>query len=329
MEHTIMQLENSDSQEFSLKNTSKGNQNPFILANTVECDYADMKKNHIIPVFTKDNEPLISHTEFIDIAADMVTQLYDGESILNPVIRLSHPVKNRIPDAKDKPANQLMEWEKTIFYERMMFAIEIPSIQDTISGNQLSLTIGGVKSYTQDNLYSKSMCDQHFKIFIGFKNKVCTNLCVWTDGFMGDLKVKNHGQLKGSLRTLIENFNASYHLSYMKKLTQHSITENQFAQFVGRCRMYNHLPSEFKSDIPPLLFGDQQVGCVVKDFYNDNSFCRDASGNINLWQLYNLFTSANKSTYIDNFLDRSVNAFQLVDQIKMGLEEKNNCWFLN
>src|SRR5690606_30494389 len=108
-----------------------------------------------IPVFTKDNEPLISHTEFIDIAADMVTQLYGGESILNPVIRLSHPVKGRIPDAKDKPANQLMEWEKTIYYERMMFAIEIPSIQDTISGNQLSLTIGGVKSYTQDNLYSK------------------------------------------------------------------------------------------------------------------------------------------------------------------------------
>jgi hypothetical protein len=87
----------------------------------------------------------------------------------------------------------------------MAFLIEIPSYYDVIDGNTLSLTVGGVKAYNLDNLYNKKGADEHFKVFIGFKNSVCTNLCVWTDGFMGDLKVKTVGQLKGSIRTLVEN----------------------------------------------------------------------------------------------------------------------------
>ncbi|MCB0777912.1 MAG: DUF3871 family protein, partial [Chitinophagaceae bacterium] len=50
---------------------------------------------------------------------------------------------------------------------------------------------------------------------------------------------------------------------------------------------------------------------------------------INLWKLYNLFTSANKSTYIDSFLDRSVNAFQFVEQVRKAVDEGAACWYLN
>jgi hypothetical protein len=70
------------------------------------------------------------------------------------------------------------------------------------------------------------------------------------------------------------------------------------------------------------MFGDKQVSAVVKDYYRDESFCRDSSGNINLWKLYNLFTGANKSIYIDGFLDRSVNAFNFVEQVRHGWESK-------
>jgi len=93
--------------------------------------------------------------------------------------------------------------------------------------------------------------------------------------------------------------------------------------------MYPHLPSSVKADIPKLLFGDQMMANVVKDYYKDESFCRGANGNINLWKLYNLFTGANKSCYMDSFLDRSVNAFQLVELIRYGLENRNHCWYLN
>lgn len=301
----------------------------FIMANTVESNLAEIKRDHIIPVFTKDNETLISQSDFIESVAEIVSEIYQEEQILSPRIRLSHPVKGRIPEAKDKPALQLEEREKTIYYERMMFLIEIPGIQDTIDGNKLSLTIGGVKAYNRDNLYSRSLSDQHFKVFIGFQNKVCTNLCVWTDGYMDDLKVRNVGQLRAAIRTLIEGYNSNYHLFHLKQLEKYSITEQQFAHFIGRCRMYNHLPGDMKTDIDPILFGDQQMSAVVKDFYKDESFCRDDQGNVNLWKLYNLFTGTNKSTYIDNFLDRSVNAFNLVDQIRKSLDHKTDCWYLN
>lgn len=305
------------------------NDRPFITANTIEGDFSEMKSRHIIPVFTKDNEPLISHTDFVEATSKVVGELFHGEQVLKPVIRLSHPVKGRTPEAKDKPANLLIESEKTIYYERMMFVIEIPSISDTIEGNQLSLTIGGVKAYNQDNLYSRSLCDQHFKVFIGFKNTVCTNLCVWTDGLLDDLKVKSLPQLKASVRTLLESYQPNYHLHHLKQLGKYSISESQFAHLVGRCRMYSHLPVNLKENLPQILFGDQQMGAVVKDFYRDDSFCRDDSGSINLWKLYNLFTGANKSSYIDSFLERGINAFNLVDQIRQSLEHKTDCWYLN
>jgi hypothetical protein len=93
--------------------------------------------------------------------------------------------------------------------------------------------------------------------------------------------------------------------------------------------MYQHLPNEMKTNIPPLLFGDNQIGVVAKDYYRDKSFSREKSGNLNLWNLYNLFTGSNKSSYIDTFLDKSVNATNLVEQIKQGVVNRTDCWYLN
>lgn len=302
---------------------------PFIQANTIVSNLEEIKSKHIIPVFIKDNEPVISHTDFIEVTAELVSEIYSSEQILSPNIRLSHPVKGRIPDAKLKPAIQLLEHEKTLYYERMAFVIEIPSVYDEIDGNTVSLTVGGVKAYNLDNLYNKKGADEHFKVFIGFKNTVCTNLCVWSDGYMSDLKVKSIGQLKGCIRTLVENYNARYHLMQMEEMTKHSITEQQFAMLLGRCRMYQHLPNHLKNGIPQMLMGDNQIGMICKDFYRDESFCKSEDGSINLWRLYNLFTGANKSTYIDNFLDRSVNAYHFIEQIRFALQNKEYNWYLN
>jgi hypothetical protein len=117
-----------------------------------------------------------------------------------------------VPEAKNKPANQLLEHEKTLYYERMAFVIEIPSISAEVDGNILSLSLGGVKAYNLDNLYNKKGTDEHFKVFIGFQNRVCTNLCVWTDGYKGDLKVTDFGMLKGVMQSLFQYYNSSYHL---------------------------------------------------------------------------------------------------------------------
>lgn len=302
---------------------------PFIEANTIEYSLEEIRNKHIIPVFIKDNEPLISHAEFIQTTADVVNEMFHYETILKPNIRLSHPIKGRTPEAKDKPANQLAENEKTLHYERMAFVIEIPSINDEIEGSNLSLIVGGVKSLTFDNLYSKKGSDEHFKIFIGFKNTVCTNLCIWTNGFKSDVKVDTLGQLKAVIKTMIENYNAVYHLHNLKLLCDYSITDQQFALLIGRQRMYQHLPKLIQSDINPLLISDTQISSVVKDYYKDNSFCKQEDGSINLWRLYNLFTNGNKSSYIDNFIDRGVNTFHFCERLKNSLKEQTHNWFLN
>ncbi len=301
----------------------------FIEANTIESSYDEIKNQHIIPVFIKDNEPLISQADFILATNEIASDVFHGERILKPSIRLSHPIKGRIPEAKDKPAIQLLEHEKTLYYERMAFIIEIPTVHDEIDGSKLSLTIGGVKAHNMDNLYGRKGADEHFKIFIGFQNKVCTNLCVWTDGYLSDLKVTSLDQLKACIRTLLDNYNANYHLTMMRHLSDHSLTEQQFALLIGRCRMYQHLPKSLQNEIQPLLFGDNQLSAVVKDYYRDQSFCKNEDGTINLWRLYNLFTGANKNSYIHNFLDRSANAYQFVEQLKYALANQQQSWFLN
>ena len=78
-----------------------------------------------------------------------------------------------------------------------------------------------------------------------------------------------------------------------------------------------------------VLVGCLQINSVVKDYYRDDSFCRDRQGNINLWKLYNLFTGANKSSYVDSFLDRSVNAYSLTKSIYEGLEGRRPYWYLH
>jgi Domain of unknown function, B. Theta Gene description (DUF3871) len=301
----------------------------FIGANTIEVNLQEIQRQHIIPVFSKDNEPLISHGDFIQTTFDVINHCFKGEDILSPSIRVSHPIKGRTPEARYKPASQLEDHERTIYYERAMFVFEIPSIQRTIDGQTLSLTIGGVKCYGDDKLNNKKGSAEHFKIFIGFSVKVCSNLCVWSDGAQVKLVVKSQGELMDAIMSMISHYNPEQHLRAMQRFTEHNLTEAQFAQVLGRARLYNYLPNEIKKQIPPLLFTDTQLGSVAKDYFQDHSFCRNDTGDINLWRMYNLFTGANKSSYVDSFLERSVNAFEFTNQLQSGLTGGSTNWYLN
>lgn len=301
----------------------------FIGANTIEVNLQEIQSQHIIPVFSKDNEPLISHGDFIQTTYDVINHCFKGEDILSPSIRVSHPIKGRTPEARYKPASQLEDHERTIYYERAMFVFEIPSIQRTIDGQTLSLTIGGVKCYGDDKLNNKKGSAEHFKIFIGFSVKVCSNLCVWSDGAQVKLVVRSQGELMDAIMNMISSYNPEQHLRAMQRFTEYNLTEAQFAQVLGRARLYNYLPNEVKKQIPPLLYTDTQLGAVAKDYFLDQSFCRNDAGDINLWRMYNLFTGANKSSYVDSFLERSVNAFEFTHQLQSGLAGRNTNWYLN
>ena len=302
---------------------------PFIEANTQEVNLYNLKNECVIPVFSKDNERTIAHQEFIEIAQNCVSKVLPHHSFDAPEIRVSHQIKGRIPEAIHKNVKDLLDHEKTQYFERMAFIIRIPRIVDTINGNEIALTIGGVRSYNLENLYNKKSFEK-FKFFIGFQNKVCCNLCVWSDGFVDDMKVTSYQELQAKILSVIQNYNAENHLLGMKQLAQHSLTETHFAQLIGRTRLYQHLPKNEKSLIPNLNFTDGHVNTIAKDYYEDASFSRNEQGDINLWNVYNLFTQANKSSYIDTFLDRNVNAFDFTQGIQKALIGNGDYhWFLS
>jgi hypothetical protein len=49
--------------------------------------------------------------------------------------------------------------------------------------------------------------------------------------------------------SVLENYNSSDPLYNPKQLADYAITEQQFAQVIGRCRMYQHLPAIMKQEI--------------------------------------------------------------------------------
>lgn len=108
------------------------------------------------------------------------------------------------------------------------------------------------------------------------------------------------------------------------------MSEREFAQFLGRSRMYQYLPINVKKSLPQILMTDTQIGLVAKAYYSDENFAPvEGTKDISMWNVYNLLTGANKSSYIDNFLDRSNNASILADGLNRALYGENEySWFI-
>lgn len=300
----------------------------FIEANTVQVDLEHLKSECIIPVFAKDNESTISHYEFIESTKEVVEEILDYKGVLKPEIRVSHQIKGRIPSAVGKPAKDLLEQEKTLYYERMAFVIEIPEISEVINGNQLNLSIGGVRSYNQENLFSKKSIEK-FKVFIGFQNTVCTNLCISTDGLKHDIRVASVSELKAKIYELINSYDKKQHLQQMNEMSSFSINESEFARLIGKMKLYSFLDKEAKSNLFPLNINDNQINSIIKDYHLDPNFARFENGNIDFWRLYNLFTNAAKSAYIDNNLEKNVNAFEFINYLANFIKNEKSNWFLH
>ena len=301
----------------------------FIEANTREATLQHLKNDCIIPVFSKDNELTVSHVSFIETVFEAACKVFPREKIGIPEIRVSHNIKGRTPEAANKSVHELLEKDKTLYYERMAFVIEIPTICDDINGNLLNLSIGGVRAYNHENLYSRKTYEK-FKVFIGFKNMVCCNLCISTDGFKEEIRIMSHLELLQQVIALFQRYNVTKHLRLMNNFNQYSLTEHQFAQLIGKSKLYQCLPQKERKQLPDLAMTDSHINIIARNYYRDDDFCRNNDNSINLWNVFNLFTSANKSSYIDTFLDRGANATDFINGISEALN--GSCgykWFLS
>ena len=159
----------------------------FIESNTLGITLEELKRTCIVPSF-RDNTLTISHQSFADAVLGAAMDYFNGETFGELECRVSHPINGRIPSALQKPANQLTEAEKTLFYQRFCFCFELTSMTKTIDGQPISLTIGGVRAYNEQNLYSNKSPEK-LKIFIGWRVCVCSNLMLSCDGLQDRLEV--------------------------------------------------------------------------------------------------------------------------------------------
>jgi hypothetical protein len=273
----------------------------FIRANTTPVSLSVMEREHIIPVFAKDNQLTISHVEFIHSVVDAVNHVYRGHRVEPVQIQASHPIQGRVPEAKDKKPHELKEHEKTLYYERMMFLVEVPSIIYQVDGKSLNLCVGGIKAYNQDRLSGK-ITDQHFKVFVGFKVHVCSNMKVATDGCVLEIRTKHPDEIFLQTVDMLQSFSYIAYINKMRDMSSKIITREEFEIMIGIIRSRFYDPTVDTKD----WFGDQLMGQVVKGYFDNPHFKANPDGTISLWNLYNLFTEANKGSYVDSFLERSV-----------------------
>ena len=311
-----------------IESSTISDNNKFIEANTQQVTLSHLRQDCTIPVFAKDNETTIPHFEFISAVRSVSQELFPEGTVMMPNIRTSHVIKGRIPSAIGKPAKELLDHEKTIYYDRMAFMIEIPHIHAYINNQKLNLTVGGVRSYSEQNLFSKKSVEK-LKIFIGFKNMVCCNLCISTDGLKDDLRVSSVDELKSKTKELFLGYNQEQQVDAMRQLHDYTINQEQFAHLVGKMKLYNHLDKTYKEGLFDLKTTDSQINSIIKNYVDDEHFRADNNGYINLWNLYNLFTESSKSNYIDNFLSRNCNTYEFVNHLGDSIKNQEDNYFLH
>ncbi len=84
----------------------------------------------------------------------------------------------------------------------------------------------------------------------------------------------------------------------------------------------------FADNAPQMALTSSQVGYVVKGNYGDPNFSQNQE-EISLWSLYSLITEANKSSYIDGFLDRGITGERIVEDLSSSLRDGTPSWYLN
>ena len=299
----------------------------FLDANTNHITMEELRTQCVVPTWAN-QELTISHQDFIDCVHDAAKTFYQGEAVTTPSIRVSHIVRGRTPDALGKKASELLECEKTQFYQRLAFAFTIPTIYETIDGQRLELCVGGVRNYNDLNLYRSSKGVEKFSVFVGWRVNICSNQILTGQGVKLSLEVMELKQLYLQVMELFNGFNPAKDIHLMQQLSNSFLTETQFAQIIGRMRLYQALPQGLSCRIPRLLITDSQINNVCRGYYQNEDF-GGQGGSLSMWNFHNLMTEANKSSYIDRYLSRAVNATEVSVGLNNALHgDQTYQWFL-
>jgi hypothetical protein len=119
----------------------------------------------------------------------------------------------------------------------------------------------------------------------------------------------------------------------LESLGETKVTEQQFANILGRLRLYQFIPSaDVKAmGLPIITMGDQAVTQAAKNYMCNPNFGKQEDEEITCWQLLNIFNEACKNAYIDRFLERNQEATDLAFGIQKSIQGEGSQydWFLN
>lgn len=234
----------------------------FIESNTSGITLEELEKNCIVPSFS-DNQLTISHQAFIHQVEDAARMYFTGENFGNTEIRVSHKILGRVPSALTKKKEELKPEDETVYYQRMAFCFHIRTMSRIMNGEEVHLCIGGVRSLNEENLYARKSPEK-FKIFIGWRVRVCSNLMLTNDGLTGRLEVMSDADIYSSALRLFQDFNPEQNLRLLENLGRTMISQEQFCQIIGRLRLYQALPAYRLKELPKVILGDSNVNAVRK-----------------------------------------------------------------
>ena len=303
----------------------------FIESNTFSVTMDELERHCIVPTF-KDMQTTISHQNFAAAVYAAARQAFPSEEFGDIEARASHQINGRTPDALHLKSSELREDQKTKFYQRFAFCFEIKTIEETIMGEPVSLTIGGVRSYQDTNLYTAKRPEK-FTIFIGFRVRVCSNMMLTCDGLSKRIESMSEADIFSNSARLFSGFNAGKTLESLRSLGDTRLSISQFCQFIGRCRLYLALTPKMREELhlPSILLGDSNLNATTRELITNPNFGLKGEDDISCWQLMQLLNESAKSSYIDVWPERNQNATDIAIGIQdalLGINDRSS-WFLN
>lgn len=307
------------------------NEHPnFIESNTEAISIDELISRCIVPTFS-DNTLTIAHQNAIAAVYKAAEEVF-GE-LTPPECRVSHAINGRVASALHKPAKDLTDDEKTVFYQRIAFIAHVKALTRIVAGQTVELTIGMCRAYNEDKLYSRPSPEK-FRLFVGWKVRVCSNLCLTCSGNSGLVECMTEADIYQKAYQLFSKFDPQKEetLELLENLNNTRISESQFCYIIGRMRLYQALPNEVQKTLPVLEIGDQAVNAAVRGFVTNPNFgLKEGETSITTWEMLQLFNEAIKQTYIDRWLDRNQNCTDFLLGIQKALQGEDTegySWFL-
>ena len=322
---TVLNFE--DAPEAEAENAEHPN---FIESNTEAISIDELVSRCIVPTFS-DNTLTIAHQNAIAAVYKAAEEVF-GE-LTPPECRVSHAINGRVASALHKPAKDLTDDEKTVFYQRIAFIAHVKSLTRIVAGQTVELTIGMCRAYNEDKLYSRPSPEK-FRLFVGWKVRVCSNLCLTCSGNSGLVECMTEADIYQKAYQLFSKFDPQKEetLELLENLNNTRISESQFCYIIGRMRLYQALPNEIQKTLPVLEIGDQAVNAAVRGFVTNPNFgLKEGETSITTWEMLQLFNEAIKQTYIDRWLDRNQNCTDFLLGIQKALQGEDTegySWFL-